>query len=135
MSILEKFDLFKQPVRLSIAQDKKPQFDNGSALGGCFSLAFGVISLLYFISEFNLMNSNEYDDFSSFKIANNFEEYNEFYLKDTQFLPTIEVLANNINVKDILKDEKQFEATGWYEPLKIDLPKLNKYIDIEITYR
>ena len=70
-------------MRLSIAQDKKPQFDNGSALGGCFSLAFGVISLVYFLSEFNLMNSNEYDEFSSSKIANTFEEYNEFYIKDT----------------------------------------------------
>ena len=105
MSVIQKFDLFKQPVRLSIAQDKKPQFENGSTLSGYFSFAFGVLSLVYFISEFNLMNSNEYDDFSSFKIANTFEEYNEFYLKDTQFLPTIEVLSNDYKVKNILKDE------------------------------
>ena len=81
------------------------------------------------------MNSNEYDEFSSFKIANTFGEYNEFYLKDTQFLPTIEVLSNDHKVKNLLTDEKTSENLGWYKPLKVDLSVAKKYFDIELIFR
>ena len=81
------------------------------------------------------MSSNEYDDFSSFKIANTFEEYNEFYLKDSQLLPIIEVLSNDYEVKNLLTDEETFETFGWYKPFKVDLTELKKYIDIELIFR
>ena len=89
------------------------------------------------------MTNYQYDTFKTESQGNNFVEYNEFYLKDFNFLPSLEVLAYREGneeeasilseiIPEELKDTINF-SNG--EAFPISMEKLKSFIEPVIKFR
>ena len=100
METLSKFDIFKQPVMLTMNKSKGLKFSNGSIAGFFLSFVLMTISLIYVINQHNEMESFANDDYKSEIITNSMKEWAEFKMEDYNFMPSIEILPYGEFVHD-----------------------------------
>lgn len=92
VNMIGLFDLFKQPVRLTMRKNFGSRFENGSIGGVLLTLILFGVSLTYFTSVSSQMNNFVYDSYKSEKLTNSMKEWAEFKMNDYSFMPTLEIL-------------------------------------------
>ena len=92
MQILSKFDIYKQPLKLTMKKGKSLSFENGSVAGFFLGIILLGTSISYVVSQCNEMNSYNKDIYKSEIITNSMKEYGELNILDFNFMPTIELM-------------------------------------------
>lgn len=146
MERLGLFDIFKQPVKLTMKKNKGLSFENGSIAGFLLTFILVVVSAVYINSQHSQMESFVNDSYKSETITNSMKEWAEFKMNDYNFMPTIEIMQygdidktgeNSFKIKDIMDDSVEVtqDDSGWYSAFPMDMDKISTFIEPTINFR
>ena len=139
LSFLKDLDIFSVSVSDSLVlyRDKtaKPKYTRmmGSLLGGCSTLLLSIFVMAMLIQEIEVMNSGA-NDIMKMRLGSNIPNTSDYIknikINDYIFKPYLEIIPYEMGGRffslDIFDD---------INPLKIDLAKLNRFVEFVVMQR
>lgn len=124
-----KMDMFKQNVHFFLEKEYGRKNYIGTSCGAFLTVALFLLSMTYFIVEYNSMMNHEKDRYESQKMHN--DKFNEFFIDDYNFLPYLEIhsTGQSLNGFDGILDGK-YEEDSFFQGrhIAVNYEQLRQYI-------